>query len=57
MDPLPECEALWDLVLHQELSSLLSDLDGLVDLSQEYVSSGSDEILAVSVSKLSCFSL
>lgn len=57
MDPLPECEALWDLVLHQELSSLLLDLDGLVDLPQEYVSSGSDEILAVSVAKLSCFSL
>lgn len=54
MDSLLECGALWDLVLDQELPCLLWDLEELVDLSQENVSCGSDEIPAVSVSKLNC---
>lgn len=57
MDSLLECGALWDLALDQELPCLLWDLEGLVDLSQENVSRGSDEIPAVSVSKLNCLSL
>lgn len=57
MDSLLECGALWDLMLDEELPCLLWDLEGLVDLSQESVSCGSDEIPAVSVSKLNCLPL
>lgn len=57
MDSLLECGALWDLVLDQELPCLLWDLEGLVDLSQENVSRGSDEIPAVSVPKWNCLSV
>ena len=57
MDSLLECGALWDLVLDQELPRLLWNLEGFIDLLQENVSRGSDEIPAVSVSKLNCLSL
>lgn len=54
MDSLLECGSLWDLVLDQELPCLQRDLEGFVDLSQEY---GSDEFPAVSVSEPNCLSL
>lgn len=54
MDSLLECGSLWDLFLDQELPWLQWELEGLVDSPRGNVSPGSDEIPAVSVSKLKC---
>jgi len=54
MDSLLECGALWHPILDQELLYLQWDLEGLADLPQEVLSHGSDEVPAVSVSKLKC---